>query len=196
VPELTGQTQAEAIAAIEKAGLGVGEITFVITGRAPVGAVISQSPLAGGTVAPDAEIAITVVRARGSFTIPSVIGLNEAAATSRLSDAGFSAIVTREFSTTVASGIVISQVPAAATRVGTRGDVTVVVSSGPLLVEVPNVIGLTRDDAVSALLRIGLNVTVSLEDTRAVLRSKVLEQYPVGGMSVAPRTRVRLTVAD
>lgn len=196
VPELAGQTQAEAIATLERAGLRAGAITFVITGRAPIGAVVGQSPLAGGTLAPDDEVAITVVRARGSFTVPSVVGLTEAEATSRLDDGGFSTIVAREFSTTVASGIVISQVPAAATRVGSRGDVTIVVSSGPLLVEVPNVIGLTRDDAVGALLRIGLNVTVSLEDTQAVLRSKVLTQYPVGGMSVVPRTRVRLTVAD
>lgn len=196
VPSLTGQTQAEAIATLERAGLIVGQITFQVTGRAPVGTVIGQSPLAGGTLAPDGEVSLTVVRAAGSFTVPSVVGLSEAAAISRLGDAGFTTIVGREYSTTVDPGIVISQVPAAATRVTSRGDVTIVVSRGPLLVEVPNVVGLTRDDAVNALLRIGLNVTVSLEDTRAALRSKVLEQYPLGGMSVAPRTRVRLTVAD
>jgi serine/threonine-protein kinase len=196
VPSLTGQTQAEAIAALENAGLAVGEITFVITGRAPVGTVIAQSPLAGGALAPDDEVSLTVVRARGSFTVPSVVGLTESAATSRLTAAGFSVIVTREYSTTVDNGTVISQVPAAATRVGARGDVTIVVSRGTQLVEVPFVIGLTRDDAVNTLLRLGLNVNVTLEDTRAVLRSKVLEQYPASGASVIPRTTVELTVAD
>lgn len=195
-PRLTGQTQGEAISTLEKAGLSVGAITFASTSEAPQGTVLGQSPPAGRTLAPGDTIALTVARAPGPAIVPSVIGLREGDAISRLRDAGFSVIATREFSGTIPTELVIRQTPAASTRVSERGTVTIVSSNGPLSIDVPNVVGLTRPDAIATLTRLGLDVVVSFEDTRSALRDRVLAQTPGDDATVAPRTDIRLTVGD
>ena len=60
VPNVVGQTQAAAQAAITGAGLAVGAVTEVYSETVPAGVVISQSPAAGGTVAPGSAVSLTV----------------------------------------------------------------------------------------------------------------------------------------
>src|SRR5204862_3828086 len=77
--------------------------------------------------------------------VPNVVGQMQAAATSAITSAGLTlGTVTMQSSTTVAPGNVISQSPAAGTRVASGLAVNLVVSSGappPAPVPVPNVVG-------------------------------------------------------
>lgn len=60
VPNVVGQAQAAAQAAITSAGLTVGTVTEVYSETAPAGSVISQSPVSGATVAPGSAVSLTV----------------------------------------------------------------------------------------------------------------------------------------
>src|SRR5213079_3103718 len=77
--------------------------------------------------------------------VPNVVGQMQAAATSAITSAGLTlGTVTMQSSTTVAPGNVISESPAAGTRVASGLAVNLVVSSGappPAPVPVPNVVG-------------------------------------------------------
>jgi RHS repeat-associated protein len=70
-----------------------------------------------------------------TVTVPSVVGLTQAAATTAITGAGLVlGTVTNQSSATVASGDVISQNPASGTSVATSSAVDIVVSTGPTVV--------------------------------------------------------------
>src|SRR5438552_17832638 len=87
--------------------------------------------------------------------VPNVVGQTQAAATSALTSAGLTAgTVTQQSSTTVASGNVISESPAAGTTVARSPAVNLVVSSGapaPGPVDLQSVVGATPAAPAGAL---------------------------------------------
>ena len=76
VPSVVGLTQANAQSAISGAGLTVGAITNASSATVAAGAVISQNPAAGASVAPSSAVAIVVSSgpaATGSPTVERMI---------------------------------------------------------------------------------------------------------------------------
>ena len=71
VPDVVGQTQAAASAAITGAGLTVGNITSANSATVPAGSVISESPAAGTTIVTGSPVAL-VVSAGPSLAPPAV----------------------------------------------------------------------------------------------------------------------------
>jgi penicillin-binding protein 1A len=88
--------------------------------------------------------------------VPSVVGLDQAAATATLRNAGFTVVVSSAHSDAPA-GTVIDQSPAAGSSLRQTGTVTITVSKAASVV--PDVIGMTEDDATRALEREGFSVT-------------------------------------
>src|SRR5205823_2959991 len=134
VPNVMGQTQAAATSAITSAGLTAGTVTMQSSATVASGNVISETPAAGPRVA--MASAVNLVVSSGApppppVAVPNVVGETEAAATSAITSAGLTAgTVTMQSSTTVASGNVISESPAAGTSVASASAVNLVVSSG------------------------------------------------------------------
>ena len=60
VPNVVGQTQAAATAAITGAGLVVGTVTQQSSATVPAGSVISQNPLSGTSVAAGSAVSLVV----------------------------------------------------------------------------------------------------------------------------------------
>ena len=78
------------------------------------------------------------------MTVPNVEGLTQDAATTAITAAKLTGgTVTQQISNTVATGKVISQDPASGNSVAQGSPVNLVISSGPQMVTVPNVEGLT-----------------------------------------------------
>src|SRR5437660_812305 len=134
VPNVVGETQAAATSAISAAGLTVGAVTQQSSTTVASGNVISESPAAGTSVASGAAVSLVVssgAPAPGQVAVPNVVGQTQAAATSAISGAGFTVgAVAQESSTTVASGSVISQNPAAGADSASGSAVDLVVSTG------------------------------------------------------------------
>src|SRR5207244_8258823 len=114
------------------------------------GNVISQSPAAGTSVA--SGLAVNLVVSSGApppapVPVPNVVGQTQAAATSAITGAGLTVgTVTMQSSTTVASGRVISESPAAGTSRAEERRVGIGVWSGARAhtqVAVQNVVGET-----------------------------------------------------
>ncbi|TLZ33700.1 MAG: PASTA domain-containing protein, partial [Gammaproteobacteria bacterium] len=147
VPNVVGQTQAAATSAITSAGLTRGAVTQQSSSTVASGNVISQSPAAGTSVAKGSAVNLVVSSGAPAPTpvaVPNVVGQTQAAAASAITSAGLTrGAVTQQSSSTVASGSVISQSPAAGTSVAKGSAVNLVVSSGapaPTPVAVPNVV--------------------------------------------------------
>jgi len=128
VPNVVGQAQAVATAAIRTAGLNVANATQGPANGVAPGNVISESPAAGTVVAPDSLVNLVV---SDDVAVPNVVGATQSAATSAITGAKLTlGTVTRQSSSTVASGDVISQSPGAGLYVGPDSAVNLVLSSG------------------------------------------------------------------
>jgi tetratricopeptide (TPR) repeat protein len=95
-------------------------------------------------------------------------------------------------------GQIIGQSPEAGREVQAGTSVSVMVSSGPSTVEVPNLAGKSRGEARNMLdaagLRRGMEVVEVLSND--VGEDKVVEQYPAAGSRVERDTSVRISVAQ
>lgn len=104
--------------------------------------------------------AIGAMTATGAFApvhvVPSVRGRTEAEARRALERLGYRVVVSRDFFDESRVGEVMSQDPAAGTRLRERRTVRVVVSRGPPFVTVPRLDGMSRTDAIAALQARGL----------------------------------------
>jgi len=130
----------------------------------------------------------------GSVSVPYVVGQREDLAIANLADKGLGARLHREPNETVKEGRVFRQDPAGGVRLDKGGKVDVYVSIGPPKVEVPDVKGDSRDEAISTLSSLGLEVKVrdvfSKED-----ENTVIAQFPLAHAKVDKGTTVQINVS-
>jgi hypothetical protein len=130
VPNVAGQTQVAASAALVAAGCSVGEISET-NAATPSGQVISQSPAAASVILGGEAVALVVSIGPPPNVVPLVVGKSLSTANSALSNAGFVASITRVFSNTIPSDQVMSQSVAAGTlRAPGVPAIGLIVSSG------------------------------------------------------------------
>jgi serine/threonine-protein kinase len=163
----------------------------------PAGQVIHQSPVAGSAAHKGDRVSFAVSGGPGSTGLIGVEGLTSQEAVARLHAAGFKTTTRTEPSTKIPAGKVIGTSPAAGTETELGRTVTVIVSSGPASVRVPNVVGQARSEAEATLENAGLAVgavTQSVSSTQSP--GTVITQSPAAGSSLHAGEKVALTVAQ
>lgn len=167
VPQLVGTQVAAAGPALTPVNLRLGATSKDWSETVPEGVIISQDPAAGASVRRNAEVAVVVSKGREPIKVPAVTGAAFDAASAAITKAGLTVARAEDVnSDTVPAGQVVSQSPAKGSL--HRGDaVTVVVSKGPVMVPVPNVVD--QQDTVA-------------EKTLTDLGFKVQKQYPFGDL--------------
>ena len=128
-------------------------------------------------------------------TVPALIGLELDAATAALDEAGLEAEVSRRPSDQFEPGIVMDQDPGKDEKVDSGTTVKLVVSSGPEIVEVPNVVLLTQTEATARLDEAGLTVKVTPREVAGAEPGYVVEQNPAPGTEVSPGDQVEIFVS-
>jgi serine/threonine-protein kinase len=192
VPKLKGLTVEEAQVALAAANLALGETTQAYDDKVKKDDVISSSPKAGTSVKRDTKVDVKVSKGPEPVTMPEVVGTDGDTAEKQLADLGLEVDRSNKFSETVPKGQVISvEPPAGATAY--RGDtVQLVVSKGPPLVEVPNVVGKNESAARAALEAAGFAVQVNKPLGFVVFG--VNSQNPRGGTKAPKGSTVTITV--
>jgi eukaryotic-like serine/threonine-protein kinase len=113
VPDLAGQSQTLAEAALTTAGLAVGAITPQVSASQTPGTVLSQSPTAPASLPAGGKVNLVVAQAPKEVAVPSVVGQSEAQASAALGAAGFTPRTTTVTTTEPAQvGTVLKQSPA------------------------------------------------------------------------------------
>ncbi|MEU2026029.1 Stk1 family PASTA domain-containing Ser/Thr kinase [Streptomyces sp. NPDC016469] len=134
----------------------------------------------------------------GQFTkVPSLLGQTEKTAEKRLSDAGLELKgVKRAFSDTVDRGKVISSDPKSGARIRGNGSVSLVVSRGPEIVDVPDVVGVRLADAKRQLKEAGLLPGMVTKDfSEDVAAGEVVRTDPEAGTGRHPDSAVAIVVS-
>jgi eukaryotic-like serine/threonine-protein kinase len=195
VPNVTGETEQAASARLRAKGLDVAP-SLASSATVADGRVISQSPLAGSRVEKGSRVSVVVSSGPGSAALQSVDGLTATQAIARLRSVGFKPTRQDEPSSKVAKGKVIGTEPPAGTELQVGSPVTVLVSSGPAQVKVPDLSGDSRSGAEAALSAVGLAVgTVTEQVSAGAAAGSVLAQSPKAGSSVESGSKVDVTVA-
>jgi beta-lactam-binding protein with PASTA domain len=194
IPAVAGQSEAQARQTLEDAGLGV-EVQRV-TSEAPTGEAVGTDPPGGSEVDEGDTVTLRVSEGPGLTSVPDVVGDNEADATAALRREEFDVDVQQEASSDVDEGIVISQRPGAGTQAEVGSTVTIVVSSGPEAVQVPDVQQQDLASAEAELNGAGLVVgNVSSEPNEDFPEGTVIRQSPGPGASAAEGDAVDLVLA-
>jgi serine/threonine-protein kinase len=133
-----------------------------------------------------------------NIAVPNVVGQSVNVATGQLTERGLKVGTTeQQASDTVGAGLVITQTPAADTKVAKDTAVDLVVSSGPQPVTVPTLVGLSQDVAVQQLTNAGLTLgTRTQKDATGEPAGTVLDSNPKEGATVPKGTAVNLVVSS
>ena len=179
LPQLAGGTLDEAKDALNAAEMALGTVTEEFNDEAPPGVVLRQDPAAGTPARRGTPVGMVVSKGPEPIPVPSVVGRDEDDAVDAIEAAGLRAEVAPEevFDRTVPEGAVVSQAPAGGTL--TRGEaVTLTISKGPRMVEVPSFIGRQVEEATEALRALGFQVRVN--NILGGFFGTVRDQDPVG----------------
>ncbi len=129
-------------------------------------------------------------------TVPGVSGQSASAAQTTLEGAGFQVTMLDKFDDNVAVGVVIATDPLADSRIAKGGAVTVEVSKGPLMVQIPTVVGVDITDAKSRIADAAFPDPTVLEDwSDTVPANEVISCSPDQETTVRHDTAITLTVS-
>lgn len=130
--------------------------------------------------------------------IPNVEGLPQQEALTELQAAGFVVSIVEEASADVAEGLVIRANPSVGSEIRQGATVTITVSTGREMINIPDVSGMTLEDAARTLEEVGLvlNQNVREENSDDVAAGLVIDQNPEAGQEVVVGSSVSLTMSS
>lgn len=194
VPSVVGKTYDEAMEELSNVSLGIKQVGTASSDTVEEGQIVSQNPEADETVEKNTTIEVIISSGKGSVDIPNVVGQSEADAVSALTAEGFVSNKTYSYSSTVASGYVISQSPEGDSQ-GKKGDtITIEISQGPEIVTVPDVTTTYKSEEQARELLTDFNVSTNSQysDTPAGI---VIGQSLDAGTQAEKGASITITVS-
>lgn len=161
VPNVVGSTLADAETLIADSGLEAGNVSEEWSETVAEGEVISSTPRPGQMTEHYTPVALVVSKGREPITVPDLFGTNGEEAATSISDLGLNPETVEVFSDSVEAGFVVSTEPEAGSVLHRGDSVTLSVSKGPEMAEVPNVYGYSREEAITILENAGFQVEVN-----------------------------------
>ncbi len=140
--------------------------------------------------------AVALLSSTNDVTVPTLTGSTEGVALQRLKALGLKQSVARAASLSTLEGTVISQQPPPGRIVQQGVRVYLVVSSGPGVVAVPAVAGMTEQSAIVALRARALQPRVQDQPSRRVHRGYVISTNPSAGLEAVQGTAVTVYVSS
>ncbi len=156
-PYCLDETESEALRLLNRAGLAC-EITRISDAKKPAGYVIMQSPEFGTAMRKNETVFLTISTGPEEQEIPSIIGYSVEEARGELERLGFTLLALPErMLSNAAWDTVMYQNPAEGEMMPSGSVVQVKLSGGS--VNLPDFVGMTRQDALFLIQQLQLNVT-------------------------------------
>ena len=192
VPDVTGKTTADAIAALHAAGIDDVQIKPREDATVGAGLVAGTDPQPGSTLKPGGPVSLFVSSGPPTQGLPNVVGRDAKTATQMLSTKGFAVRMgSPVHSSSVAKGLIAKTNPGAGTRVAEHSTIVLFPSGGPYAVTVPNVVNLSDADARKMIQKAGLTLRVSRVIPNVNIPPQtVMDQEPNGGAQAPPGSEV------
>ena len=199
VPNVVGLSQADAKSQIEAAGLEW-ELNpeKVASDTVDKDAVASTDPAGGTQAEKGSTVRVTISSGPDSVTLPdNLVGMSPDEARQAVEALGLKWEVnsSKVASDTVAEGKVAQTNPSPGSKVKAGQTITAYLSSGSDQVEVPDLVGMSQDQARSALKAVGLelgNVTTVDSDKD---KDRIVSQDPETGSKVKKGTTIAVSIS-
>nr|ANY57919.1 Penicillin-binding protein [uncultured bacterium] len=189
-PELVGQPLDAVREALREVPVVLAE-DEVHDEQVPVGSVTRFDPAPGTELRRGQTVTLYVSLGRAPVEVPDVIGQAADAAAGNLESLGFSVARTDGRSAEVDTGQVMAVDPAPGVEAPYGSELTIQVSIGLPQVAVPDVTGMSEQEAVAALDAAGLTYSTST----FITGDRVYRQNPAPGTVVDVRTEVSLLLS-
>ena len=187
IPYVVDLETERAIYVIEESGFTIGQKIEVNDDNVPIGFIISQNPMAGKKMGPGSTVDLVISSGPSLIELGDLSRKSVEDATQILETLGLTFETLEEYSEDIEEGLVSGTLPEAGEIITPDDVVTIIVSLG-IKIEVPEVEGLTYQDAIDKLEEAGLVATIS-GDTSGVVR----KQLPRKGEFLEPEGVVELT---
>ena len=196
VPDMTGMSEDQVKDALEEADLEYARGDDVASDTVAAGTFVSSEPGAGTNAVFGTTVTVHFSSGSVMVRVPDVSGMSQSEARTAIEGAG---LKVGDVSTEDAAGVdkddVVRTDPVSATSVQRGSTVSIVVASGN--VAVPDVSGMTQDEATTALRESDLTVVIS--DQRSTTEDQSLDgtvasTSPGAGEVVAAGTSVTVTL--
>lgn len=161
------------------------------------GYVISQSIDEGTAITKDTAITIVVSSGKEMTTVPDVLNYEDSQATTLLEEAGLKVTHGYAYDDNVEKDHVISSDPVAGTEVEEGSTVKIIVSNGKeqKSVVVPNLEGMSEEDAAATLTKLNLVGAPTYEYSDTVKEGQVISQDPAVNTEVDEQSTVTYVVS-
>jgi serine/threonine-protein kinase len=187
IPYVVDLETERAIYVLEESGFTIGQQIEVNDDNVPIGFIISQNPMAGKKMGPGSTVDLVISSGPSLIELGDLSRKSVEDATQILETLGLEFETLEEYSEDIEEGLVSGTLPEAGEIITPDDIVTIIVSLG-IKIEVPEVEGLTYQDAIDKLEEAGLVATIS-GDTSGVVR----KQLPRKGEFLEPEGVVELT---
>jgi eukaryotic-like serine/threonine-protein kinase len=196
VPSVLGLPVEQARARLEQADLDVEIGASISSTEYDPGEVANQSVAGGLRVRTRTDILLRPSQGLPLIEVPSLSGKNRPQAERALNAVDLAlGDVSETYHDRIPVGNVIDQNPVAGTTIQFGSSVNITISLGPEPVQVPNVVGLTEDEAGAVLSAQELTVEVREEYSIEVSRGEVIRQEPAADTSVDRESVVTIFVS-
>jgi serine/threonine-protein kinase len=189
-------SRVEAEAAIEQAGLRLGEVKDVHDQDVPPDRVLGQRPLADQRVKLGRAVSLEISKGAGRVRVPHADGLTVARATALLAEAGLVVAAVESLRTpNLPAGQVVATRPPAGSEAMQGDPVVIQVSSRTGSFPMPNLLGVSIETAQGIVVSQGLVLGEVRRAPSDEPAGSVLIQYPEDGKTVREGDTVHLIVA-
>lgn len=165
VPNVVESSLSDAIEALDAAGLKYYEVVgHEFHETIPENHVIRQSPANGRVVKQNRQIDLTLSKGPDLVEVPSLEGKDKREAESELQALGLEPELEYQTSETHAYGFVIRQDPLPGNKIARKHKVHLIVSTGPRPIQMPNLAGMTLEQALDTIEDLMLNKRLEIWD--------------------------------
>lgn len=195
VPNLRELTLDDAEEVVDDADLLLEVSDSLPNPRVDAGRILTQSPLPGQEAMPGIAVHVIVSSGPERHPVPPVAGLARAQAEQLLRATGLQPEVV-EVADVSQAGRVLSTEPEAGTLLAVPSRIRLLVSAGPPLVGVPDLMGMHEMDIFGVLDAAGLRLGELTRELRLVeAEGEVIAQHPAGGDSIPQGSPVDVVVS-
>ena len=184
--DLAGKAEAEVRTQLEALTLTISGTRQAYDDAIKVGLVISTDPAPGTTVKRGEPITLVVSRGPAPVDVPGILGMDMQKATVELSKVGLTLNVKEQvYDDATTAGTILTVKPLPGTSIPRGSSVDVTVSKGPVLIEVPDVVGLSKKAASAKLTAAGF--TVKAEDLLPIIQLNKVYSQSIAAGTMAPK---------